>query len=80
MSLSHIFGMSAPAAPVAPTPAPPPVMPDPNAPDVLAAQRLALNKAMSGGRSSTGLTTLAGGTPMSSIAGLSTYGGTAAGG
>ena len=49
-----------PAAPPPPTVIPPPTMPDPNSPDALAARRLAMAQANTGGRSSTILTTQAG--------------------
>jgi hypothetical protein len=63
-----IFGGGGAALPPAPTVTPPPNMPDPNSPDALAARKLAMTKAMNGGRQSTQLTTAplaAGGGPAS---------------
>lgn len=52
-----LFGGST-AVPTPPVITPPPSMPDPNSPDALAARKLAITKAMNGGRQSTQLTTM----------------------
>ena len=53
-----LFGGGTASLPAPPTITPPPTMPDPNSPDALAARKMAITKAMNGGRQSTQLTTM----------------------
>jgi hypothetical protein len=70
-----LFG-GGPTLPAPPAITPPPTMPDPNSPDALAARKLAITKAMNGGRQSTQLTTA----PLAAGGGAASFTSTKTGG